>query len=126
VLERRAGVPPSASEADKLKTIDADQQGAGARSFKMLKNALDRPNGATAGDFYEIQPRSIFYEHLRFTDRRALGLLHQPDRRDPGSEHMKVQARKKIAANGRRPRTGPASRSSSSASTRRTSGWRSC
>ena len=47
-------MPPAHPEADKLKTIDAQQNGAGRETFKMLKNALDRPAGATASDFYEI------------------------------------------------------------------------
>ena len=68
VLERRAGVPPAHPEARQAEDDRRRPGGRRAESFKMLKNALDRPNGATAGDFYEIQPRSIFYEHLKFTD----------------------------------------------------------
>ncbi|MCE9658598.1 MAG: Ig-like domain-containing protein [Burkholderiales bacterium] len=98
VFERRAGVPPAHPEAEKLKTIDVEQQGAGRQSFKMLKNALERPNGATAGDFYEIQPRSIFYEHLRFTDPTVHSVYFtNPIGTIPMHQNMKVQARKKIA-----------------------------
>ena len=97
VLERRAGVPPRHPEAEKLKTIDVDQQGRGRQSFKMLKNALDRPNGATAGDFYEIQPRSIFYEHLKFTDPTVSSVFFfNPIGAIPSGGFIKVQARKKI------------------------------
>ena len=51
----------------------------------MLKNALDEPNSATAGDFYEIQPRSIFFEHLKlFTDPTVISVFFfEPDRRHP-------------------------------------------
>ncbi len=98
VFERRAGVPPAHPEAERLKSIDVDQQGAGRQSFKMLKNALDRPNGATASDFYEIQPRSIFYEHLRFTDPTVHSVYFtNPIGTIPMHPNMKVQARKKIA-----------------------------
>lgn len=96
VFERRAGVPPAHPEADKLKTIEVDQQGRGRESFRMLKNALERPGGASA-DFYEIQPRSIFYEHLKFSDPTVSSVyFFNPVAVIPGHGFIKVQARKKI------------------------------
>ena len=98
VFERRAGVPPAHLEAGKLKSIDVEQRGQGRESFKMLQNALDRPGGVTASDFYEIQPRSIFYEHLRFSDPTVHSVyFSNPIGIIPNHRQMKVQARKKIA-----------------------------
>ena len=62
----------------------------------MLKNALDRLNAA-AGDFYEIQPRSIFYEHLKFSDPTVSSVFFfNPIGAIPSGGFIKVQARKKI------------------------------
>ena len=97
VFERRAGVPPAHPEAGKLKTIDVNQRGQGRESFKMLQNALDRPGGSTASDFYEIQPRSIFFEHLKFSDPTVSSVyFFNPVAVIPGHGFIKVQARKKI------------------------------
>ncbi len=77
----------------KLKALKIDQQGQPRASFVLLDNALDFP-----GDYYEVQPRSMFYEHLKFTDATVHSvLLVNPVAILPNRDFMKVQAVKKIA-----------------------------
>jgi hypothetical protein len=81
----------------KLKPIEVDQKGHPRETFKLLKNALERPGGGTATDYYEIQPRSLFYEHLKFSDASVHSLyFSNPVAVLPEHSFMKVQALKKI------------------------------
>ena len=97
VFERRAGIPPAHPEAARLKTLAVEHQGASRATFKMLDRALDRASGAPAADHYEIQPRSIFYEHLKFSDPTVSSVYFvNPLGVYPNSGVIKVQARKKI------------------------------
>ena len=76
-----------------LKALKVDQKGQPRASFVLLDNALDFP-----GDYYEIQPRSLFYEHLKFTDASVHSvILINPIAIYPNKEFMKVQAVKMIA-----------------------------
>lgn len=92
----------------------------------MLKNALERPGGASA-DFYEIQPRSIFYEHLKFRDPTVSSVyFFNPVAVIPGHGFIKVRARKKIGGTWRDTEDWTDESYSSSAATRRTSGSKRC
>ena len=93
---------PSAQAAQtaastKLKTLDVDQRGQPRESFKLLKNAL-----GTAGTFYEIEPRSMHYEHLKFGDDSVSSLFFfNPVAAMPNREFMKVQVKLKIGGSWR-------------------------
>ena len=82
------GIP--ARLKDKLKTLQVDQRGQSRAKFELLKNAL-APEG------YLIQPRSLFYEHLKFSDPTVHSVyITNPIAVFPNNEFMKVQAIKKI------------------------------
>ena len=76
-----------------LKSLEIDQKGQPRATFALLDNAL--PN-SKSGD-YEIAPRSLIYEHLKFTDPtvRSVYLLN-PVGANPSAEFMKVQVVMKI------------------------------
>ena len=79
--------------SSQLKALEVDQKSQPRASFKLLDNALDFP-----GTFYEIQPRSMFFEHLKFTDATVHSvLLVNPVAILPNRDFMKLQAVKKIA-----------------------------
>jgi hypothetical protein len=90
---------PSAGEfrhhaGDRLKTIEIDQKGASKAKFTLLKSALE-----SEGD-YTIEPRSFYYEHMKFTDDTVhLALFVNPVGSIPAAdrEFIKVQGWKKIA-----------------------------
>ena len=74
----------------KLKTLEIDQRSQPRASFKLLANAL-------VGDFYEVQPRSMIYEHLKFSDATVhSAYFANPIFNLPNREYMKLQALKKI------------------------------
>src|SRR5205085_4299386 len=80
--------------ADRLKTTDVDQKGAGQAKFILLKNV-----STFSGD-YEIEPRSFLYEHLKFSDPTVHSVLfvNPIGPVDASSrEFIKVQTCKKIA-----------------------------
>lgn len=79
---------------ERLKTTQIDQKGAGKAKFTLLKNALE------FGGDYEIEPRSLYYEHLQFTDPAVHSALFvNPIGNIPAAsrEFIKVQAWKKLA-----------------------------
>ena len=76
-----------------LKTIEVNQQGESRARFILLKNAARFPSG------YEIEPRSFYYEHLKFTDPTVhSALFFNPIAALPAThrEFIKVQALTKI------------------------------
>jgi hypothetical protein len=86
---------PSAEAAQivasaKLKSLPIDQQGQPRANVKLLKNAL-------VTDYYEVQPRSMLYEHLKFSDASVHSVyLFNPIAPLPDREFIKLQALKKI------------------------------
>jgi hypothetical protein len=77
---------------DKLKSMKVDQKGEKNAKFDLLKNAL-----AVSGN-YEIEPRSMFYEHLKFTDPTVHTVdFYNPVAGNSNIDFMKVQALRKIA-----------------------------
>jgi hypothetical protein len=81
----------------KLKTLEVDQKGLPRESFKLLKNAL-----GTSGAFYEIEPRSMHYEHLKFGDDSVSSLYFlNPVAAMPNREFMKVQVKLKVGGSWR-------------------------
>ena len=76
-----------------LKPIEIDQKGQPRATFTLLDNALI---DSKSGD-YEVAPRSMFYEWLKFTDAtvRSVYLLN-PVGANPSAEFMKVQVVMKI------------------------------
>jgi hypothetical protein len=93
IFQRQATEQPAyKAAADRLRTIDIDQQGQPRASFTLLKNALEIP-----GTHYEIAPRSVYIEHLKFSDPTVHSVyLNNPIANFPDREFMKVQAMKKI------------------------------
>lgn len=82
--------PGQIGASTKLKTLQVDQKGQPRASFKLLDNAL-------TADSYEIQPRSLFYEHLKFSDATVHSVYFvNPIAIIPNNQFMKVQAKKKI------------------------------
>ena len=76
----------------KLKTLAVDQKGQPRASFKLFENALAFP-----GTYYEIEPRSLMYEHLKFSDNTVHAvMLINPIAVLPERSFMKLQAVKKI------------------------------
>jgi len=76
---------------DRLKSMEIDQKGEKSGKFELLLNASE-----SSGD-YQIQPRSMFYEHLKFTDATVHYVeFHNPIAGDPNNGNMKVQALTKI------------------------------
>ena len=76
-----------------LKPLEIDQRGQPRATFTLLDNALiDSKSGN-----YEIAPRSMFYEHLKFTDATVSSVyLLNPIGANPNAEFMKVQVVMKI------------------------------
>ena len=76
-----------------LKPLKIDQKGEPRATFTLLDNALvDSKSGN-----YEIAPRSMFYEHLKFTDPTVSSVyLLNPIAAFPNTEFMKVQVVMKI------------------------------
>jgi len=80
-----------------LKSLEIDQKGQPRATFKLLDNALQLP-GEFPHDNYEIQPRAMFYEHLKFSDASVHSVYFlNPIAILPNRDFMKVQAVKKIA-----------------------------
>lgn len=76
----------------RLKTLEVDQRSQPRATFKLLENALEFP-----GDFYAIEARSLYYEHLKFSDATVHSvILMNPIAVLPNREFMKLQAVKKI------------------------------
>ena len=92
---------PSAQAAQtaastKLKTLEVDQNGQPRESFKLLKNTLG------TGAFYEIEPRSMHYEHLKFSDDSVSSLFFlNPVAAMPDRAFIKVQVKLKIGGSWR-------------------------
>ena len=77
----------------RLKTKPMDQAGQPRATFKLLENAHNFGSAAA----YVIEPRSLFYEHLKFSDATVRSVLFvNPVAILPNREFMKVQAVKKI------------------------------
>ncbi len=93
IFQRQVAEQPAyKAAADRLRTIEVDQQGQPRASFTLLKNALEFP-----GNFYEIAPRSVYVEHLKFSDATVHSVyLNNPIATFPNREFMKVQVKKKI------------------------------
>lgn len=84
--------PTYRAAAERLRTLEIDQKGQPRASFKLLENALEFP-----GDYYEIAPRSVFYEHLKFSDATVHSVyFSNPIAAFQNKEFMKVQVKKKI------------------------------
>lgn len=82
------GIPQD--RKDKLKTLQVDQRGQPRATFELLKNALEFEG-------YLIHPRSMFFEHLEFSDATVHSVyFSNPIGSLPQREFMKVQALKKI------------------------------
>jgi len=76
-----------------LKPLDIDQLDKPDAVFTLLDNAL---RDSKSGD-YEIAPRSMFYEELRFTDAKVHSVVFtNPIADTPDKEFIKVQVVKKI------------------------------
>ena len=76
---------------DRQKTTPVDQKGQKGAQFELLANAL-----AFGGD-YEIEPRSILYEHLKFSDPSVHAVVfYNPIADQPNNGSMKLQALKKV------------------------------
>jgi hypothetical protein len=86
--EPLVGVPPSRRET--LKTLKVDQQGARRATFKLLEGALEFEG-------YTIPARSMYYEHLKFSDATVHSVyLSNPIAVLPEREFIKLQAVRKI------------------------------
>ena len=76
----------------RLKTRKVDQQGRPRATFELLEHALAFP-----GTYYEIDPRSLYVEHLKFDDASVRSvMLVNPIAILPNHDNMKLQAVKKI------------------------------
>lgn len=76
---------------DKQKTTKVDQKGQKNAKFELLDNAL------SFGGDYEIEPRSVLYEHLKFSDPTVHAVVfYNPIADQPNNSYMKLQALKKI------------------------------
>gem|GEM_PF-1582829 len=76
-----------------LKPLEIDQMGHAEQTFTLLDNALSRSD---SGD-YEIPPRSMFYEQLKFTDATVhTAIFTNPIAGDPNNQYMKVWAARKV------------------------------
>ena len=83
-----------------LKPIEIDQKGQPRATFTLLDNALVN----SASGAYEIAPRSMFYEHLKFTDSTVSAVyLLNPIGAFPNAEFMKVQVVLKIGGTWKAP-----------------------
>jgi len=76
----------------RLRTLPIDQAGQPRATFKLLENAHNFVRNA-----YEVDPRSLYVEHLKFSDASVHSvLLVNPVAILPNRDFMKVQAVKKI------------------------------
>jgi|KBSSwiStaDraftv2_1062776.scaffolds.fasta_scaffold02680_15 Bacterial Ig-like domain (group 2) len=76
---------------DRQKTTPVDQKGQKSAQFELLANAL-----AFSGN-YEVEPRSILYEHLKFSDPSVHAVVfYNPIADRPDNGPMKLEALKKI------------------------------
>jgi hypothetical protein len=76
-----------------LRPLEIDQKGKPEEVFTLLDNALERSG---SGD-YEIAPRSMYYEQLKFTDPTVhTAIFTNPIAGDPGNQYMRVWAVKKL------------------------------
>lgn len=101
--EYRFGLAQVYAQVPTLKTIDqklkdaqksmkVDQKGLKTARFPLLNAAL-----AFSGQ-YEIEPRSVLYEHLKFTDPTVRAVVFDnPLANQPGNGVLKLQALRKVA-----------------------------
>lgn len=76
---------------DRQKSLEVDQKGKKSAQFELLASEL-----AFSGN-YEIDPRSIHYEHLKFTDATAHAVIfYNPIAKQPNNSFMKLEALRKI------------------------------
>ena len=81
-----------AQSRTRLRTLPIDQAGQPRATFKLLENAHNFVSNA-----YEVDPRSLYVEHLKFSDATVHAvLLVNPIAILPNREFMKLQAVKKI------------------------------
>ena len=79
------------ASSTKLKPLEVDQKSRPDASFELLFNALEFPG------VYEVQPRSMFFELLKFTDPSVHTVtFFNPIAGTPDNEFMKLQVVKKI------------------------------
>ena len=91
-IYQKTGGDAFALAQTKLETLKVDQKGQPRATFELLRNALTFGSGN-----YEIEQRSMLYEHFRFTDPTVRSvILVNPIAILPGHDRMKVQAVKKI------------------------------
>ncbi len=77
---------------DKQKTTPIDQKGGKSLKLDLLAQALDF--GASS---YELQPRSILYEHVKASDAAVRAVIfHNPFAGDPAAGFIKLQALRKV------------------------------
>ena len=77
---------------DKQKTTPIDQKGGKSAKLDLLAQALDF--GASS---YELQPRSILYEHLKASDAAVRAVIfHNPFAGDPAAGFIKLQVLRKV------------------------------
>lgn len=80
------------ASSTKLKPLKVDQKSGPDAIFNLLANALE-PGGSS----YEVQPRSMFFELLKFTDPSVHTVtFFNPIAGTPDNEFMKLQVVKKI------------------------------
>ncbi len=78
-------------QKDRQKSLKVDQKGQKTAEFPLLANAL-----AFSGN-YEIELRSVLYEHLKFTDATVHAVVfYNPIAGQPNNSFMKLQALRKI------------------------------
>ena len=83
-----------------LKPLEIDQKGKSDELFTLLDVALER---SASGD-YEIPPRSMIYEQLKFTDPTVrTAIFTNPIAGDPGNTYMKVWVVKKVGGEWKAP-----------------------
>ncbi|MBI5719654.1 MAG: Ig-like domain-containing protein [Burkholderiales bacterium] len=89
-------LPAYAPGIEHLKTLPVDQAGAPRATFKLLRNAIEPPL-TFPRENYEIAPRSLIVEHLRFDDAGVSSVYFaNPIAALPERSFIKVQAKKKI------------------------------
>lgn len=80
------------ASSTQLKPLQVDQKSRPDASFNLLDNALEFP-----GNFYEVQPRSMFFELLKFTDPSVHTVtFFNPIAGTPDNQFMKLQVVKKV------------------------------
>jgi hypothetical protein len=97
IYQRQAAVVPVyATRIEHLKSLEVDQAGAPRATFELLRNAIEPPQHFPR-DAYEIAPRSLIVEHLRFSDANVSSVYFaNPIAVLPDRTSIKVQAKKKI------------------------------